>query len=69
MFEIIKVGDSEKKVVSCLSAKWFYKTLKTARKVLYSKMDSGLHCVYCKLFWSENYGLFVSKPFITFWHL
>jgi len=50
MFEIIKVGDSEKKVVSCLSAKWFYKTLKTARKVLYSKMDSGLHCVYCKLF-------------------
>jgi len=24
----LKVGDSEKKVVSCLSAKWFYKTLK-----------------------------------------
>jgi len=23
MFRVIKVGDSEKKVVSCLSAKWF----------------------------------------------
>jgi len=28
MFRVIKVGDSEKKVVTCLPAKWFFKTLK-----------------------------------------
>ena len=28
MFRVIKVGDSEKKAVTCLPAKWFYKTLK-----------------------------------------
>jgi len=28
MFRVTKVGDGEKNVLSCLSAKWFYKTLK-----------------------------------------
>ena len=27
MLRVIKVRDSEKKVVSCMSTKWFYKTL------------------------------------------
>ena len=72
---VIKEGDKEKESLSFLSKKWFYKTLKNGDEVLrswllYSSSHSGLYCFCCKLFQSgNNSSLFVSKPFVNFWHL
>jgi len=40
MIRVIHVGDSERKAVSCLSAKWFYKTLKKGLDQCFSKFFS-----------------------------
>jgi len=37
IIRVINVGDSERKAVSCLSAKWFYKTLKKGSDQWFSK--------------------------------
>ena len=71
---VIKEGDKEKELLSFLSKKWFYKTLKNGDEVLsswllYSNSHSGLYYFCCKLFQSRNdNSQFVSKPFINFWH-
>ena len=72
---VIKEGDKEKELLSFLSKKWFYKTLKNGDEVfrlwlLYSNSHSGLYCFCCKLFQSRNdNSQFVFKPFVNFWHL
>ena len=73
--KIIKERDKKKELLSLLSKKWFYKTLKNGDEVLrlwllYSNSHSGLYCFCCKLFQSRNgNSQFVSKPFLNFWHL
>ena len=69
---VIKEGDKEKKSLSFLSKKRFYKTLKNSDKVLRSwLLYSNSHsCFCCKLFQSRNdNSQFVSKLFVNFWHL
>jgi len=75
MFRVIKVGDSEEKVVGCLSPKCFQSH--TVKRLEGSEImvgtlkiiDSGLYNFCYKLFQSENGCLFVCKPFNTFCHL
>jgi len=75
MFRVIKTGDSEKKVVICLSPKCFQrdavKRLEGSEIMvgILKIIDSGLYNFCYKLFQSENDCLFVCKPSRTFWHL
>ena len=61
--------------MSCLSPKCFQRDAvkrleRSEIMVNISKIiDSGLYNFCYKLFQSENYCLFVCKPFNTFWHL